>query len=525
MIVRTATVQRPSSTGTGRRTPLEAGGRWSHALPVVALSLGYWLVALRTLSLPLPSDMLWYFRYATDFPDLELGHQQLRVGLILPMRAAIAVLGPGEIAYHAFPLLTGFVLLIATYALGCRVAGRWVGAFAACALLLFPPITAYLSDPLPDLPATALFTLAIVLLLAAGDRAPGRRRDLLLVLAGGLLGWSYLARETMVLMAPLAVVVLWPSRTRWRDLLVVAAPVAVLVGAEAAVNAVLHGDPLARLRVATGHAQGELAEGVAETFQDKPRLTYVLRFPAIVLGLPAGPLWVILLGLGALGGLTRDRSLRLLLVWSLSLWIPLTLLGGVIDPASPSLRLQLDRYWFPLLPAAIVAGTAVAARIGRWAHRRQARRRWPRWVRDDRVRTVAAAGALLVLVGVAVPRYISSAAGNGRAEAAHFRDWLRGDGADVDVVWTDTRSRWILRLFARDAWGRPVWDGRVAAFEDADDVDPDRPGEALAFFSVDSNHCPRCRWAAQEVFPDLTRPGGGWRLVHRSPDGSVVAYE
>lgn len=526
MTARSATVDRPSGTGTAGLDPASPDGPRSHAfVPIAGLCLGYCLVALRTLSLPLPSDMLWYFGYASDFPDLELGHQQLRLGLILPVRAAIALLGPGEVAYHAFPLLAGLVLLLATYLLGVRVAGRWVGAFSACAVMLFPPLTAYLSDPLPDLPATALLTAAVVLLLAARDCGPGARRDLLLLAAGALLGWSYLARETMVLMAPLVAVVLWPTRTRWRDLLVVAAPVVVLMGAEAVVNLVLHGDPLARLRVATGHAQGVLDEGVAASFQDMPRLTYVLRFPSIVLGLPAGPLWLGLMGLGVLGGLTRDRWLRLLLAWSLSLWVPLTLLGGVLDPSSPSLRLQLDRYWFPLLPAAIVAGTVVAARLGRWAHGRLRRHRRRGWVADPRLRTVAAGLALLVLVGIAVPRYVAAADDNGRAAADSFRGWLRGAGADVDVVWTDTRSRWILRLFARDAWGRPVWDGRVAAFEDADDVDPDRPGEALAFFSVDSNHCPRCRWAAEEVFPDLTRPGGGWRLVHRSPDSSVVVYE
>ena len=52
----------------------------------------------------------------------------------------------------------------------------------------------------------------------------------------------------------------------------------------------------------------------------------------------------------------HERNAGVFAVWILLMWVPLTLLGGVLDPARPKLRLQLLRYWYPVFPAFVLGG-------------------------------------------------------------------------------------------------------------------------------------------------------------------------
>src|SRR5205823_327157 len=62
---------------------------------------------------------------------------------------------------------------------------------------------------------------------------------------------------------------------------------------------------------------------------------------------------------GPVGGGPYVRRAGVFALWIAMLWVPLTLLGGVLDPAHPKLRLQLLRYWYPLFPAFVLGGVAV----------------------------------------------------------------------------------------------------------------------------------------------------------------------
>lgn len=500
----------------GRRGDLLVGG---------LLVAAFWLFELQVLSLPLPSDMLRYLNWARDFPAVEASHGQLRVGLILPVRAAIELFGYGQAAYYAFPLLTGCLLLVSTYALGVRLFGRWAGAGAAVTLCLYPSVASLLSHPLPDIPATALFVTALAVLAWAPARVDAaRRRSALLVVAGLLLGWSYLARETMVLVFPVVALVLGARRRSWPDWFVLMLPLVTVLAGETLLNAVIHGDPLARLAASAGRGGAEVAPEVAATYRDLPRHVYITRLPSLLLDQRFGPAWLLLFGGGLLGGLSRDRGLRLCAAWFLVFWVPMTLLGGVLDPSAPLLRLQLIRYWFPVLPALALAAFGALRLIG--VRMRAAAPRIS--IALARRPALAAVLPWLLVVSIAVlggARQARDAADNGLAAAEWFRDWVREDGQSVDRIWSDGRSSLVLRVFAHEVAGGPVWNGTFAAYDDVEE--PLRSGgenDALVFFSIGTNACPRCRKAAQDVFPDPEAPGPSWRLADRSPDGSVLVY-
>ena len=343
-----------------------------------ALVVAVFLAAQLLFLMPLfPSDQIIYYRAAAAFPDVAPEHWQLRIGLLLPVRATMALLGRAEAAYYVVPIAAGALLAWSTYRLGALLFSRRVGVAAG----LLGSVNSFIlleSSLLPDILAAGLLAAAMTLVVQVClRRVPGEdlgRPDLIrLGAAGLLLGWSYLAREFVVflfLLVPLALA-LW--RVPWRPaLLAVAAPALAVFAGECLVNAIVHGDPFVRVSVAAGHGQGYVDPAVAATFQDQPVSVILTRLPEALLEHPDGVWTVALLaGLLYVAAVHRSRPFILLAAWIACFWIPLTLLGGIIDPSSPSLRIQKIRYWFPILPALFTGGTAALVMGVAWAARRR----------------------------------------------------------------------------------------------------------------------------------------------------------
>jgi hypothetical protein len=537
---RTAQVLR---AGRGLQPP--AGGRVDrYALPAVLVA-GWLAAALTHLRLPYPSDQLHYLSAAASFPEPIEGsgliHQMTRFGLTAPIRLAMAVFGYSEAAYYFVPLLGGVLLLLGTYAIGVLMFSRVIGVAAAVVLLTYTPLFFDGTELMPDLFATGLFTCAVALAVAVRlGRLPGSAWPLSLI--GFLLGWSYLVREFIVFVWPLVLVLLWDrlraadDRPMWRGLLWPALPIVALVAAETVLCWAVYGDPLTRMRAVTGHG-ADLPSAVAATFQDKPRLEYMGRLWATLNGdentyYPEH--WVLrpLLLAALAGALVRPRRLGVFGLWILLMWVPLTLLGGVLDPSAPKLRIQLIRYWFPLFPALVLGGLVALWLLGSHIGGRAA-------ARDRDAARVPAARVPAGLVPAAVVAVVASAslvlaAGNwgldptvtrGASDMRALRGWLGEHAGGVRAIWTDGSTRHVLQVYREGPFGGQAWRPRLLRLP-AGGPGP-VAGDVVVLFDAQGAQeaiCGLCRRSAARTLGTPVRPAPAWREVYATRDGVVRAY-
>jgi hypothetical protein len=515
------------------------------------LAVGCTVMQLLWLAPPYPSDQIHYLAAARDFPTEPpdtLAHQYIRYGLIAPIRFAIEAFGYSQAAYYAVPFIAAAMLVLSVYALGVLWFGRLVGALAALVTvgnsIVFPDLTM----PLPDLPATAHFTAAVAVAAAVRGRRPwvaatGRRRSAALALIGVLLASSYLCREFIVFLWPLVGLLLF-RRVRTRELIWLAAPVLLAVLAESVVNALVAGDPLARLHTAAEHGGGAVPPPIARGYQNLPVEVYLTRLSFVLTQAPEGQWLLILLALTLVGVMIavtaavarrwwpsrfppidpRVRRLGLLAAWIALLWVPLTLLGGLLNPSQPKLRLQLDRYWFPIFPALILGGVAVA-----WLAGRAVASRLP----VVRTRPVAiAAIAATAAAAVALPPVIIAASGwmdspgyrvNGATHLERFRDWL-ADHKDVPVVWADRRTATILPLYTTGPFGGEVVHTEIRTLLGRGPKPAPGRNEHVVLYSANSRLCGHCRVAEEGLFGKPIQPPATWTKVYQTADGVLQIY-
>jgi hypothetical protein len=496
------------------------------------LVAAYALLLLLDLSVPQPTDHSHYMDAARTFPSKPkspiIDHQYLRIGLTGPTALMMKLFGYSEVTYHALPVFSGLLMFASVYAIGCMLFGRLVGALSAVVLGCMGLIVVAGTELLPDLPAAAMFTAAVALTIALREKILDRPRWLWLVLIGVLMGWSYLTREFIVFVWPLIPILLWRRVGRW-EWLYAFVPVVLTGLGEMALNIHLYGDPLKRL-----HAGSELGNlpsrpEVSETFQNLPIRVYLERLPQQLYKQPEGIGLLLLLGLTAAGGAwviyrrvrggatVHERRLGVLALWAGLLWVPLTLAGGVLNPAHPKLRLQLLRYWYPLFPAFVLGGVAAL-----WLLVRMLKL-------PDRRRTIAAT-AIVSVVSLAIAGVATFGrpghrgwGGSDRVSSdalPEFRSWLAK--SDAREVYTDAMLFRILPIYVYTSTGHRIWHGHIRPMANAS-IPP--PGSYVADYSVGSDACPRCGDGAKAALPTLPAVPPTWRPVMTSSDGLLHVWQ
>ncbi len=478
------------------RTFLPGLPTWVIALGVVLLHL---VVTFLVRPAPRWNDGIFVLNDARSFPHVPLDHHALRIGTILPTRLFLEVFGYGQVTYYAWPFLTGIMLVVAVLALGAVLFDRWVGAVAAV-LLVFHPVlvdTVITNGTermtswqlLPDIPSTAFVTTGFALMIAA-TRREGRAATRWFLLAGFCFGWAYLVRELSVFFYPLVVAVLVVWRARMARWVQVALPMLGALVLEMVLAQWAHGDPLARLKVDGEHGSAPLSPIT--------RLDALLRFPRIVEVYPQTLLVLtsfVLMVLGAL--VVRRREHVLLLGWFLVIWVPLTLVSGLLDPGFIRINASLMRYWVPVLPALVIGSTAFVAWLLVHLRRR---------LSGLGVGVTVAVAVLAVLVAAVPLRGLIL--DNPRDHSWNaVRAWLHTHDAMVSTIITDDRDALVLGIFSREPVGgglvvhakvRKVGHGLTAA-----PVGTGAPGTYLVWTPGLSRHAPRSF--------------DGWRLLLREP--------
>jgi hypothetical protein len=312
------------------------------------------------------------------------------------------------------------------------------------------------------------------------------------LLAGFCLGWAYLVRELSVFFYPLAIGVLLAWRLPWRRWVAVAIPMLGCLVLEMVLAQWAHGDPLARLKVDSEHGSAPL--------HPITRVDALLRFPRIVEVYPQSLVVLLTFALMVLGAIVvRRRTHLLLLAWFAVIWLPLTLVSGLLDPGFIRINASLMRYWVPVLPALVLGSAGFVA----WVLS-QVRSWLPPGRRPVGLTLTAAVTALGL--AVAVLPMVHRIARNPRDEAWNStRAWLHRHDDRVSTVITDDRDALVLGIYAREPMGGDLVVHadveKVGHGLDAAPVAPADPGTVLIWTPTLSRHKPQ--------------PFDGWHLLHQ----------
>jgi hypothetical protein len=151
------------------------------------------------------------------------------------MMAMFEVVGGSDALYYVVPCL-GAIAVWMTYLLGARFAGSWAGFVAALLMLTSPTFLVMLVQPMSDIPAAALWSVALW--------AASRGGTLSAAGAGAAVAAAIVTRPNLAPLAGIiAVLALVTSSRRVRDLLYFAAAAAPGPIAIALLNAHLYGSP------------------------------------------------------------------------------------------------------------------------------------------------------------------------------------------------------------------------------------------------------------------------------------------
>lgn len=482
---------------------------------VLALVVLYLVVQTLYLKVPNAADPGHYFYSAARIPDLIAHHRTTRLGILLPVRAAMRVFGPSEASYYFLPYVTGVLLVISTYSMAFLWFGRSVALGAGLLCFANPFILRASSQIFSDLPATAAFTAGIAALLLA--RPAGRGRPAWLVVSGACFGGAYLTREVVLLLFPLVPLLCWQLRLRMRALVLVAAAAAAVASLDFVYGWLAYDDPLIRLKVLLGRSDdlerinSDMAEYRNEVRAVQSSFLRSLGIlPRELLAQTSGFFFVLLLGLLLVVSCWNRRpGLRLLAGWVFGLWGVYCLLGLFETPSGDSiLTLEIFRYWFLLFPALIVGGLGAASSLlpGR--------------------ATPLLALALALVASAAGWRDIHlTAHDQSRHHSSYLelRDWLAREGARYPRLASDKKTWRLLPMFVRSPLGRVLYAGDLELLDR-----PEYPPEAevkvgLVLYNAASfqNEYSVRRRTAPDYF---TRQPDGWSLQWISSDGELVLY-
>jgi hypothetical protein len=496
-------------------------------LAVGALTVAAYLaVQLALLLGPHPNDPAKYFSTAVGFPDVPADLWTLRIGLVIPMRLAVLLMGPTEVALYAVPLAAGVLLVAAVFGLVLAVFRD--RAAAAAAALVTALNTDYLlnaSSPFPDTLATTTFATGFLLLVLAGlapADASVRLVQVCVVIAGFLFGWTYLTREFSPILLPTLIAAVLILRLPLRRVALLAGAAVGTAALELVYGLAAYGDPLVHLHELAEHRRAGLSGAGLATPQnqvDGP-LDSIAVFPRLLMSWGTGWLMLVLVVLlAATLLLLRDRRLWLFAAWFFGFWAMMAVIGLLSLPSGRWLvNVGNVRYWSPIFPAlAIGAFGGLSLLLRRHVPRR-------------RLAITGAVAALALATVILVPGIVEFRRCASRhvwrnepIERWHeLRDWLSTRQAKgYGVIVTDNISARLLDpAFVHEPLDGLVWDGSVVAWKrDPDPLAPvaDRSRSLVLVSEAGYASAADGRAVVAKLTPS-------WAPVFTSGDGGLVVF-
>ncbi|MGH3041168.1 MAG: glycosyltransferase family 39 protein, partial [Gaiellaceae bacterium] len=417
-----------------------------------------------------PLDNSKYFDTALDFPNVPVDLWTLRIGLIAPVRLALLVFGPSEAALYAVPIAAGLLLSAAVYGTMLLLFGDRVLAASAALVTVLSNVFLFTSSFIyPDTTATATLTAGFFFLVLAAVRTErgdtGWMPTAAVVTAGVLFGASYLIREFSPILLPAVIAAVVLLRFTWRRIALLAGAAIATASLEFVYGAVRYGDPFIHIEQLFGRNTSGFAESRGERMdhiqsQLGTIFDTILVGPRLLLAWRTGWIFLLVVVIFVVAlVLVRDRRFWVLAAWCISFWAIMIVAGlGELPSGRWILNITNVRYWFPILPALVMASFG-----GLWL----LLERWFPTPRGVRLAQASAAALAVVILVPGVAEFRSCASrdlwGNDSAQRWHdLRSWLGSPEADrYDVIWTDYLTHRLVPAYSSSAFGRELWDGEL----------------------------------------------------------------
>ncbi len=420
------------------------------------------------LNPPILSDQMEYYWTAIHFPHLPSNPNigSMRIGLELPVAILYRIFGSSEAAYYTVPLFSYALLSISIYFIGKSLFSKRIGFFAALWTIFIPNLVQDAGHLLPDVPATACSAAAFAVLFTYFSKnSPKRdfsspRSRIIFILAGLLFGWSYLVKEYLAILFVLIPLVFWMLNIPYRHLIPVAVSMLAMYGLEVAIGIIYYHNPLIRFLAANPR------ETTGEIQKD---IYHIVNYFALLLIKAGGEAIVAIMGLGIvnaiIGTFKKQKQYIFLLGWILLIYILFTIAGllpvifnweGVV-----LLRLHKFRYWVPILPPLVIAGTAVLDGIFSWLYSHLAAIKISEnvFVPMLIVLTLLLATSHGILTIQSDPDFIR----NGKDHYLELREYLNTHDNPQDIIWIDRDNKRaferILPMYIRSPFGKLLWHG------------------------------------------------------------------
>ena len=191
--------------------------------------------------------MVWFFRV---FP--------VRVGIIAPVALLFRAIGVNEVTLTAYPFLLSLLSVALAFFAARAMFNTRAGLIAGGLMALMPIDARHASQLLPDLPAAFWMNLGVLLVFAGSRSGSLPRKAVLGVLAGLVLFFSWLCKETVLFLLPfLGAYLVWLAIRSRRNVALLAATVAaagLLVAAEGWIYNRHTGDFFYRFHTLVGNA-------------------------------------------------------------------------------------------------------------------------------------------------------------------------------------------------------------------------------------------------------------------------------
>jgi hypothetical protein len=472
------------------------------------------------LNPPILSDPLEYYNVAVRFPHLPVvpNHWSLRIGLILPIAVLYRIFGHAEITYYFVSVFSSTLLIIGVYLLGKKVFSHTVGFFSAIWTIFIPGILIESGQLLPDILATTCAVLGFVFLIP-GDHH--RKRKWIMLVAGGLFGWSYLSKEYFVILYLLVPIVFWIYKLPLKNLIPFSIGFLLVVGLEFSLNLFTYGNPLVRFMTTNPREiWGYIEKDVFRIFTYLP----------ILVSRNGGEGTAILFGVALIGLVgfivKKKRNFMFLVFWVVLVYCFYTAMG--LLPVILSwddkviLRLHLYRYWIPIFPPLIITGIyTIQQGILHLLRKINAN--------PGQVQKVANIILLSVLCFASF-RGVSGIKDSGkliRNKNDHYlelRDFLRENDDPGQVIWIVRNMKIgydrVLPIYIHDFWGKKIWHGNFKYLNtDGQFVKSNEINEGLViidrfFFNPEYNRIPEY----------LAVHPADWELVFESENQQIALY-
>lgn len=298
-----------------------------------------------------------------------------RLAMTLPMAfvywitsGSIAAIAWFHVGYH-------LALVVLTFVLARLIHDERTGLLAAALVAISPLLYVFAGAVLPDNATACWVVAALIVLTYVQRRVPigegllgfHRRRFLLHVLAGGLLGISWMCKETgLIMTVPAALFIMTAAPLRnlaWiQNGAALALGLVVVLVLDAFLLRMLSGGWVLRHEFVTNaHTSAALVE--AMTVEGATPLARFGLAKTLLVALMPVSMWLLLTG-SIVYAFTRQRSLGLMA----SFWWPLLFLtiGTVSIRAYVPLPIQARYYAIVIVPAAVMTASAILALHAWW---------------------------------------------------------------------------------------------------------------------------------------------------------------